>query len=427
MKKLNNILSALIYIFFIGIFLLSRTFMGINILGFRIGELGILASFSILIISLIFFRYYLKEGIFSKNVFIILNTLFISFLLIVYFSDGSFLNLYVFKSSTYIWTIGFLFLGYRFAYFKTINFKDISIFIIILIYIYIYSIYGVSDDIQSFFLNFSDKFEYHKGSDILIMFVSSFYLFNRIIKNKRLSLEIFLCFSVVYLPLLLYKSRGAFISLILFVILELWKFRNYFKATLFRNIILLITVLFLALQSVFIVNKSGFLKLLEVEEKVEFLVTYREVPLEENNSLIYFYDGRIFSGDGNLNWRLQIWQDVVTDLIKQNKIFFGYSFNEKIPAMDDPFRSGDDGSNENVHNFLINIIARGGIFHLTLYVLLMYIFFVKAVRLNGISFLNFVLPIILTSFLDASMENSHFPLIYYFIIGYSIKNKFEPY
>ena len=96
MKKLNNILSALIYVFFIGIFLLSRTFMGINILGFRIGELGILASFSILIISLIFFRYYLREGIFSKNVFIILNTLFISFLLMVYFSDGSFLNLYIF-------------------------------------------------------------------------------------------------------------------------------------------------------------------------------------------------------------------------------------------------------------------------------------------------------------------------------------------
>ena len=56
--------------------------------------------------------------------------------------------------------------------------------------------------------------------------------------------------------------------------------------------------------------------------------------------------------------------------------------------MDDPFRSGDDGSNENVHNFLINIIARGGIFHLTLYVLLMYLFFVKAIRLNGISFLH---------------------------------------
>ena len=427
MNKLNNILLTLIYIFFIGVFLLSRTFMGINIIGFRIGELGILASFSLLVVSLILYRYYLREEIFNKNVFIILNILLISFLLMVYFSDGSLFNLYVFKSSTYIWTIGFLFLGYRVASFKIINFKNVSIFIILLLYIYIYSIYGIPDDMQNFFLNFSDKFEYHKGSDILIMFVSSFFLFNRILKNKRLSLEIFLCFSVVYLPLLLYKSRGAFISLIIFVILELWKFRNYFKATVVRNIILFFIVLFLALQSIFIVNKSGFLKILEVEEKIEFLVTYREVPLEENNSLIYFYKGRIFSGDGNLNWRLQIWQDVVADLINQNKLFFGHSFNEKIPAMDDPFRSGDDGSNENVHNFLINIIARGGIFHLILYVSLMYLFFTKAIRLNGISFLNFVLPIILTSLLDASMENSHFPLIYYFIIGYSIKNKFEPY
>ena len=427
MNKLNKILPALIYIFFIGIFSLSRTFMGINIFSFRIGEIGILISFSILVISLLFFRSYLKEGIFSKNIFIILTLLLISFLLIIYFSDGSFLNLYVYKSSSYIWTIGFLFLGYWFAYFKKINYKNLSIFVILLVYIYIFSIFGVSDDIQDFLLNFSDKFEYHKGSDILIMFVSTFFMFNRSFKNKRIAFEIFLCFSAVYAPLLLYKSRGAFISLVLFIILEIWKFRKYFKSTVVRNVILFFLVLFLSLQSIFIVNKSGFLKLFEVEEKVEFLVTYREVPLEENKSLIYIYDGRIFSGDGNLNWRLQIWQDVITDLIDQNKLLFGYSFNEKIPAMDDPFRAGNDGLNENVHNFLINIIARGGVFHLFLYVLLMYLFFAKAIRLNGLSFLNFVLPIILTSLLDASMENSHFPLIYYFIIGYSIKNKFEPY
>ena len=427
MNKLNKILPTLIYIFFIGIFSLSRTFMGINIFSFRIGEIGILVSFSILVISIFFFRSYLNEEIFSKNVFIILNLLLISFLLMVYFSNGSFLNLYVFKTSSYLWTIGFLFLGYRFAYFKKINYKNLSIFVILLIYIYIFSIFGVSNDIQSFFLNFSDKFEYHKGSDILIMFVSTFFMFNRLFKNKRISSEIFLCFSAVYAPLLLYKSRGAFISLILFIILELWKFRKYFKSNFVRNVILFVLVLYLSLQSVFIVNKSGLLKLFEVEEKVEFLVTYREVPLEENSSLIYFYEGRIFSGDGNLNWRLQIWQDVITDLIDQNKLLFGYSFNEKIPAMDDPFRAGNDGSNENVHNFLINIIARGGVFHLSLYVLLMYLFYAKAIRLNGLSFLNFVLPIILTSLLDASMENSHFPLIYYFIIGYSIKNKFEPY
>ena len=35
--------------------------------------------------------------------------------------------------------------------------------------------------------------------------------------------------------------------------------------------------------------------------------------------------------------------------------------------MNDPLRAGDDGLNENIHNFLLNVFARGGIFHFTIY------------------------------------------------------------
>ena len=99
---------------------------------------------------------------------------------------------------------------------------------------------------------------------------------------------------------------------------------------------------------------------------------------------------------------------------------FGYQYNEKIPAMDDPFRSGDDGTNENVHNFIINILARGGLLHLGIY--LYFIYYLLSKR-TSLGLINFILPVFLTSLFDASMENSHFPLIFYFVLGLSLCSK----
>jgi hypothetical protein len=120
---------------------------------------------------------------------------------------------------------------------------------------------------------------------------------------------------------------------------------------------------------------------------------------------------------------LQIWQDVVLDLASDQKLLTGFNYNEKIPAMDDPFRSGDDGTNENVHNFIINIIARGGIVHLATYLSLLYVIFKKSININDSSAINFAIPLLLASLLDSSMENSHFPLIFYFISGIIINKK----
>lgn len=128
--------------------------------------------------------------------------------------------------------------------------------------------------------------------------------------------------------------------------------------------------------------------------------------------------GRIHSGDGNLNWRFQIWQDVIEDLNFQNKLLIGYGYNSKIPAMDVFYRAGNDGTNENVHNYFINILARGGLIHLILYILFfinLFVYFNK----NSLKkeFLFLFLPVMITSFFDASMENSHFPVLFYFLIG----------
>ncbi len=43
---------------------------------------------------------------------------------------------------------------------------------------------------------------------------------------------------------------------------------------------------------------------------------------------LYISDGRLKSKDNTLEWRFDIWQDLIEDLNKKGKIIFGFGFNE---------------------------------------------------------------------------------------------------
>ena len=156
------------------------------------------------------------------------------------------------------------------------------------------------------------------------------------------------------------------------------------------------------------------------EDLVSLAQERNKIQYEKDGHLSFFWfsDGRIFSADGNLDWRLQIWQDVFYDLKNTNSLIFGYGYHETIPAMNLESRKGLDGLNEQVHNFLINILARGGLFQIILYILLVisiiYFYYKNNKRFE---ILLFLLPILFISFFDSSMENAHFPLVFYFFLG----------
>lgn len=316
----------------------------------------------------------------------------------------------------------FLF-GLFFSYYFEIKKFVFRLFIFLNLYLYYFSFYGVNENIQNLFLNISDKFEYHKGSDIFLFLITSLFLFNRFEKNKNISLDVLLLSYSFFSPLLLYKSRGAFIGFSLFFILEIINLRKSFNRRLIRNMMILVLMILLFLQSLSLVSKNGLVEVDEVRQNVEFISSYRALPSSEifEEKFFYIYENRLYSSDGNLNWRLQIWQDVVYDLTSKNQLLMGYGYKSIIPAMDDPFRAGDDGTNENVHNFLINIFARGGLVHLVLFIL----FFIQILKyckqFQNLKISNFIFPVFLVSFFDSSMENSHFPLIFYFVIGFMIQ------
>ena len=158
-------------------------------------------------------------------------------------------------------------------------------------------------------------------------------------------------------------------------------------------------------------------------ESLEMTLVSKRYP-ETVKPYIYFENNRINSGDGNLNWRLQIWQDVYQDLDEKNKLLTGYGFDGAIPAMERIDRAGLDGTNIHVHNYFVNILARGGLIHLILF-LLFYLFLIN--RILNMQEINntiaFILAVLFVSFFDSSMETVRFPFLFYTVLSYKLKKE----
>lgn len=418
LEKVSNIILLGISSFFVLTFLFTRSFIGISIFGLRVGEISMAISLLALFFYITYYLLYLNDdNSLPKELNIINLLMIISFVILVIVNNGSFIYTYTYKSSSYIWSFGFFYLGF----FLTKNLKISKFlpifFVIYFVYLYVYAVYDFPDSLINFFLNLSDKYEPHKGSDILIMLIAPLFMILRIYKSERKSFIYLLFTSSLFLPLLLYKSRGAFIAFLFFLIIELIRLKKGFKESIWKNLLLFSLLILIFLQSSFMVTKND-VRVDDVTNTVNELATYRIPDKNTEFILIYFVDGRAYSSDSNLNWRFQIWQDVLHDMAKNKLFISGYGFNEKIPAMNDLLRAGDDGLNENIHNFLLNVFARGGITHFLLYAALFFIIIkkLKEVFFNY-SFMSFLAPLMLASFFDASMENAHFPLILFFTVG----------
>ena len=370
--KLSN-LKFLNLIFVLILFIFGRVFMGLNILTLRLGEIliGISALFFIyfLVKDIVNFKYLSKE---DKNFTIIFELAFFHTVYLLLFYVYEFFNLYPFKASSYIWVLGFFYVGKNYNYNFSSKKSLISIFLA-LVLSYFSSIFGITNEYQDFLLRYTDKFDYLKASDLIIFFIFFLYFYKLSTFNNQLNLNVCVfLFSIFYLPLMMNKSRGAsiaFLLLISFLIYELIKLKkskNFYILTIFLSFLIFVL-------SAFIVSKSP-LDLEEIDDKIIYVSTSRyENPVQntpqviDDYPILYTEGRRLFSSDGNLNWRLQIWQDVFQDTYLKNAVFSGYGYNNKIPAMEPEYRSGNDGTNENVHNFFVNVYARGGLIHLLLY------------------------------------------------------------
>ena len=99
--------SLLIFLFLTFIF--GRSFMGVTIFNYRIGEYLIGAALLLFLFCLMKKKYI--ENVFSKEIYFSIILIFTTFLIFLLLDGGSFFNEYTYKSSLYIWVLSFIFLG----------------------------------------------------------------------------------------------------------------------------------------------------------------------------------------------------------------------------------------------------------------------------------------------------------------------------
>jgi len=434
-NKINRIIGLLYFANLSLYMLFGRTYSGLYISSFRIGEL-IIGSFLLLnLLILILPIKYLKSNInFESRIIYTYKLIIVSFFIILFLNNGSFTDVYSYKSSSYIWMLGtFIFT----SFFQEKIFKKNSFYVILIIFYLVYQFstihYPVS--IINFFETYSDKFDFQKGSDLLIIYVVSILFVQRNMKNKFNSLAIFLVSSSILLPLFLFKSKGAFLPAIIFIIYYFYLSRKLITAKKMKTLAIALLSIILFIVSTFeVYGNLNFKKMgmdgYDAAEELSQLFSVDEIDkgitaiASEKNTNEFFLsffimDGRLYSREMMANWRLEIWQDILRDLNNENRLLKGYGYNEIIPAMDLVHRRGTDGTNENPHNFMFYILARGGLIQLLLfsafYIQLLIFYYKKHKNFN---ILIYLIPILTTSLFDASMESVRFPLIFYTFLSY---------
>ena len=433
-SKISRIVGSLYFINLALYLLFGRPYSGLYFSSFRLGEL--LIGFFLLLNLLILFLpiKYLKTNInYSNQIIYVYKLIILSFFIILFINNGDITNLYSYKSSSYIWMTGALIFS---SYLVENIFNKKMFFILIVFYlVYQFSTIHYPVSLISFFETYSDKFDFQKGSDLLIIYVVSILFIQRNIENKFISFSIFLTSSSILLPLFLFKSKGAFLPAVLFIIYYLFLYRRLITAEIMKTLAISFLSLILFIVSTFEVYGNLNFKKMGMDgynsaEELTQLFTFQEldkgltaITTEKNTDKFFLsffiMDGRLYSREMMANWRLEIWQDILRDLNNENRFFKGYGYNEIIPAMDLVHRRGTDGTNENPHNFIFYILARGGLIQLLLFAvfyLQLIIFYHK--KFKNLNILIYLIPILTTSLFDASMESIRFPLIFYSFLSY---------
>ena len=439
-KNIILILQILISSLIFSIMIFARPAVGLEFFGFRLGEYLILLGFLMSIIFLFLPKKYAAHFYFNDMQFYTHKLIILSFFLIGISTNANFFNTYSYKSSSYIWTISFLFFGYIFNLKSNISY---SIFFLPLLFVpflnYLFSSGNYPNIFIDFFNIYSDKFQFLKASDIFLSYIVVNFLAKYFVKSHNRRFFYFMITSALLLPLLLFASRGSFVGLLLYVLFEIIYSRRYILNNKFRvSIYFLVSLIFFSV-SVLRIDRSE-LSRLSVEDLIE--VYSEEGGIEGiSNSLFeladekntvnvvfsfYWHYGRLESTDPTTNWRLDIWQDAIYYMSDNNILTTGHGYNEIFPIMLDPTapgRLGRDGMNEHVHNYFVNIFARGGIFQLLLFIF----FHLSLIRHwkdknANYQILMYIVPCFFVSMLDITMEGVQFPFIYFSFLYYFLKN-----
>lgn len=427
--SLKQGVSYLVFIFLLLIAVFTRSFIGLTIYGFRLGEL-IIGGCLLLSLILIFSPNINKKINFTERQFIPTFRIIVIYLLFNFFLNYENFNLYYLKSSSYIWTVGIIFLGASISYL----YKDSKIitfgFFISPIFVYIIQTGNYPNFVIDIFIKYSDKFEFMKSADMVAIVIISSLFVKSVGTSDYFNYLYFNFLVFLFLPITLTTSRGAVLGILVFWAIESISYINFIKNKKSALFVMILINVIIFTFSIFRVSDIDFRN--QDDAPITVVTEAIDSVSKQKNTqdvflTFYFSDGRVMSTDPTTNWRLDIWQDVIEDLISKNKLLTGYGYQEIIPVMTDPSapgRLGRDGLNEHVHNYFFTIIARGGLINLALFIFLHFLILKKLIINIGLSAYSLIVPSLLIASLDIVMDGVQFPILYYFFIGYFSQKKY---
>ena len=188
-KLLQDFLSLTILLFLVCNLIFARSFNGIYISGFRIGELSILGGVIISLLAI----FYFKKDIF-KNISVINMLIIISFFIISIINSGNFMEPNTYRYSSYIWTMSYIYVGFLIT--KSIDVYVYKIYFpILLLPLLTYTM--ATGNYPNFFIEIfnkrSDKFQFLKATDLLIALVICYFLYKNL-EIKKINKLIYLFF-----------------------------------------------------------------------------------------------------------------------------------------------------------------------------------------------------------------------------------------
>ena len=435
MKTISN----LTFTTFMLLIVFTRSFAGLYIFGFRIGEYLVAGG----LLLFIYFVLVPQKKEVPKEILSLTKYLFLSFLIVNFFSYTDLFNKFTYKNSSYLWTIAFIFVGFIFfGGFFTRN--KFYIFVAGIIIIYIFGTGSYPDILQNMFRVYGDKFTFVKASDMLLAIVVSNIIALNLLSRKSANLY-FISSVTAFLPLLIQMSRGTAVAIGVFAFLYIiFNLRFYFEL---KNLLVLVLLTpFVFLISTFRVTQYDLtdisvdeLETVVIESAPKEVGKIKRVDNRNSDEVdpfwsFYVTDGRLISTDGTFNWRLNIWQDQYEYQKSINKSFFGYGYNVLLPVFDlqvdsqNIWNIGHDQQNRHVHNYLVNVYSRGGVFQLTLIIgfhIGLYIYYYKKFNNHGI--LLMFIPLMFNSMTDITMEGVQFPINFYLIYGYILSTGIKSY
>ncbi len=410
----------------------GRPFVGILIFNQQLGKAYVLGG-AISLLIIIFVSIFLNKKI-PKEIKILTNS---TILILIGFAISLFLNnfelnMYLFKSSSYIWSLGYIGFGYYFL--SKIN-REL---IILAVFLSAFSLYFISvinypNFIIDIFISNSDKFQLVKAADSLLIFVILNFIIHKYSNiSEKLKLSILMFSFGLFLPYYIYQSRGSLLAALIFFTISVFSYRKF----IVNNYLIVLIYTFVTALLFYLSSYS--IAFISVDEEfmpenfaeantgiIDNILTEKE---PRSGFLTFYFDnGRIKSLDATTDWRLDIWQDLLDDLSLNDKLFVGFGYSEPFGIMSDPSepgRLGRDGLNEHVHNYFFNIIGRGGLLQLAFFLifyLCVYIVWIKK-NLKSIDYVKFFLPIMIVSSLDVTMEGVHFPFIFLSFLGYFLSS-----